>query len=149
MPPLESPVQAHARVRHLPTAHRCNPCMFYWPGALVRPTSATRRRAPPLPARASLPWRTQAWPATGSATNGSDQPGLQVNPAHNGQPGDFLLKRAPASLFSHAGPSTSIDPHRSVLKFRFKPLTLLDSHTRGPEHSFYDLNLLFLSVITF
>jgi hypothetical protein len=49
----------------------------------------------------------------------------------------------------HAGPSTLKDSYNLVLNFRFKPLPLIEFRTRGPEHPFYDLNLLFLSIISF
>jgi hypothetical protein len=126
-----------------PAMHRCHLRTFLWSGAPFWPTPVTRCRAPPPSARAPPPSRLRARLVVGSAVKGLDPPSPRVNPASNGQPGDFLLKRLPASFYSHAGPSTSIDPHRSVLKFRFKPLALLDFRTRGPEQHFYELNLLF------
>jgi hypothetical protein len=111
--------------------------------------AAARRRAPPPPARPPPSSHPHAWPAAGSATNGSDQPGPRVNLACNGQPGVLLLKRPLTSFILHVGPPTLKDSYSLVLNFMFEPLALIDFHTRGPEHPFYDLNLLFLSRISF
>jgi hypothetical protein len=111
--------------------------------------AVARRRAPPPPARAPLPSHMRTWPAAGSGANDPDQRGRGSNPARNGQAGALLLKRPPVSYLLHVGPSTLIDSFNSVLNFRFKPLSLLEFHTQVPEDPFYDLNLLFLSIITF
>jgi hypothetical protein len=86
--------------------------------------------------------------AAGSAINGRDSFDPRVNPARTGQPGVLLLKRPPVSYILQAGPSTLKNSYSFVLNFRFKPLSLLEFQTRGPEHPFYDLDLLFLRIIT-
>jgi hypothetical protein len=88
--------------------------------------AAARRRALP-------PSRMRTWPAAGSGANGPDHRGRGSNPARNGQDGALLLKKPLVSLNLHAGPSTSKNLCKSVLNFMFKPLSLIDLYTRGPE----------------
>jgi hypothetical protein len=68
-------------------SRRCIPRAKPWPETLF---SAVAGDPPP-------PSHVRAWPAAGSAVDGSDQPGPWVNPAGNGQPGVFLLNRPPVS----------------------------------------------------
>jgi hypothetical protein len=109
-----------------PATRRSKPHMISWPGVPFRPT----------PARAPPPSHVRARPDVGSTTSGSDQPSPRVKPGVHRSIGVLLLKRPPVSYILQAGPSTLKNSYSLVLNFRFKPLSLLEFHTRGPEHPF-------------
>jgi hypothetical protein len=130
--------------------HRCNPHVISWSGTLF-PANAgdPRRRVPLPPARAPPLERVRPTPTVGSGADGPDPTGHRVKRVFYRLTRALLLKRPLVSLILQAGPSTSKNLYRSVLNFMFKPLILIDFHTKGPEQPFYDLNLLFLRRISF
>jgi hypothetical protein len=162
--PAAGPPPPSARSRDCHLTHLCKHMFEFakspatcrrFPHAFSWSERCFGRRWRPSPSRAAAAGASAAALALAGASSHWIERGWPRSNRPAGQTGHIPVNwgkkvKEPPSFFNFTCRSFHLNkPLQFGPKFYVLAPVLLEFHTRGPEHPFYDLDLLFLSIITF